>query len=222
MAEEDFIAYKDISDLKKELEGMKGRKDISAKELYDSVQKLSQTMTGMLEVFGSAAEQMKLEGKELESDARKHEMIISKLDKIIDQNKTIAEGMVAIVEMVKEKFVAPAKEREEYLFKPKQEPRPFMKPQQEWQPRPEPMAQRAQPMTKPQQEWQPRQEPMMPPPTMTMPPMAPPTMTSQQNDFGMQMPPMQPTPLPDMDFPEEPFSLDEEPKKKGLFGMFKK
>lgn len=211
MAEEDLVSYKDISELKKELEGMKGKKDVSVKELYDAVQRLAQTMTDMLEVFGAAAEQMQLEEQSNESIAKKHEMIVSKLDKLIDQNKTIAEGMVAIVDMVKEKIIAPAKEREtpmfkpqkeEPLFKPMPEPRPFMKPT-EWQPRPEPV-QRTQPL-------------MMAPPQMvsSMPnPMPPP-------DFGMQMPPMQPTPSADLDFPELDLG-EEEPKKKGLFGMFKK
>ena len=213
MAEQDeSVPYRDISDLKKELEGMKGRKDISAKELYDAVQRLAQTMTDMLEVFGAAAEQMQLEEREHESSAKKHEMIVYKLDKLIDQNKTIAEGMVAIVEMVKEKLIAPAKEREEPMFRPQREeqlprqrpePRPFMRPQQEWQPRSEP-AQRTQPIM-PQQPIQ--SQPIAPP---IMPP-----------DFGMQMPPMQPAPSPDLDFPD--LGLDEEePKKKGLFGMFKK
>ena len=56
---------------------------------------------------------------------------------------------------------------------------------------------------------------------MTAPSMIP----NMSSDFGMQMPPMQPEPspeLPDLDFPEEHFGLEEEPKKKGLFGMFKK
>ncbi len=205
MAEEDLVQYKDISDLKRELEGMKGRKDISAKELYDAVQKLAQTMTGILEIFGAAAEQMNLEEKEYESSARKHDMIVSKLEKLIDQNKTIAEAMVGIVDMVKDKFVAPAKEREESFFKPKPEQRPFMRPQTEWQPRPEPMM--------------PRAQQIMPQMAQPMPsPASPP-------DFGMQMPPMQPEPspeLPDLDFPEEPTGFEDEPKKKGLFGMFKK
>lgn len=205
MAEEDeMVPYKDISDLKKELEGMKGRKDISVKELYDAVQRLAQTMTDMLEVFGAAAEQMKLEEQSYDSSAKKHEMIISKLDKVNEQNKTIAEGMVAIVEMVKERLIAPAREREEPMFRPRPEPRPFMKPQTEWQPKPEPV-QRTQPM------------PMNPPP---MPPMAPmPMATPASSDFGMQMPP---TPSPDLDFPDLGLDDEEEPKKKGIFGMFKK
>lgn len=198
MAEEEFVPYKDISELKKELEGMRGRKDISAKELYEAVDKLAQTITDMLEVFGAAAEQMNLEEKSYEAEAKKHEAIISKLDKLMDQNRTIAEGMVSIVEMVKEKIVAPAKEKEE-MFRP----RPFMKPM-EWQPRPEPVQ---------------RTQPIMAPPQMTTPQMAPPPMPPP--DFGMQMPPMEPAPLPDFDL-EEPFPPEEEPRKKGLFGMFKK
>ena len=193
MAEEDF-GYKDISDLKKELEGMKGKKDISAKELHDAMQKLTQTISDMLEVFGAAAEQMKLEEQSYEASAKKHEMIISKLDKLIDQNKTIAEGMVAIVDMVKEKIIAPAKEE----IRQRPEPRPLFR-QPEWQPKPEPV-QRTQPIM-PQQL------------TPQMLQMAPPIAAQE---FGM--PPMQSA---DLDFPELDLG-EEEPKKKGLFGMFKK
>ena len=213
MAEDnEFIPYKDISELKKELEGMQDKKDVSTKELYDAVHKLSNAMSDMLEVFGAAAGQLKLEEKGYEAETKKHEMIISKLDKLIDQNKTIAEGMVAIVDMVKEKFPNQEKgepmfkqqEPQEPLFKHQQEQRPFMNPQPEWQPKPEPVR-RAQPMQ------------------MASPPMAPPPMSASTPfpDYGMKMPPMQPEPMPDLDL-EEPFGLDEEPKKKGLFGVFKK
>ena len=227
MEEDELVSYKDISELKKELEGMKGKKDISTKELYDAVGKLAQTISDMLEIFGAAAEQMRLEDKGFEAEAKKHEAIISKLDKILDQNKTIAEGMVAIVEMVKQKIVEPAKEREELLFKPAKEKEELFKPQpepalfkpmqQEWQ-RQEPMMQRTQRVMQGHMMPQP-----MPPPSMTMPP-AP---SMQSSDFGMEMPPMEPTPSPDLDmpgldFPEEPLGFGEEPKKKGLFGMFKK
>ena len=183
--------YKDISDIKKGLAGMKG-KDVSQKDVHDAVQKLNTTITDMLEVFGAAAEQMKLEEQSYEASAKKHEMIISKLDKIIDQNKTIAEGMVAIVDMVKEKLI-PAKEE---IRRP--EPRPLFK--QEWQPRPEPRMFAPQPQGAPMQ--------------LTPPMPANPTFSAPE----MGMPPMQPT---DLDFPELDLG-EEEPKKKGLFGMFKK
>ena len=202
MAEEEyeFLPYGDISDLKRELEGMKGKKDISVKDLHDSVQKLSHTMSDMLEIFIAASDQLKLSEKDFESEARKHELIIARLDKIIDQNKTIAEGLVAIVDMVKEKVARPREERpkprpvqEDTFFKPITQQYPFM-----------------------------QQQPQMPPQMQPqMPQQMPPQVPQQMGgDFGMQMPPMEPTP-PDLDFPEEPFGLDE-PKKKGIFGMFKK
>ena len=227
MEEDELVSYKDISELKKELEGMKGKKDISAKDLYEAVGHLAQTISDMLEIFGAAAEQMRLEDRGFEAESKKHDAIISKLDKILDQNKTIADGMVAIVELVKQNIVEPAREREgsmfkpapekEEMFRPQPQPTLFKPMQQEWQ-RQEPMTQRTQRFVP-----QPMMPQPMPHPSMTMPPSSP----MQPQDFGMNMPPMEPAPSPDldmpgMDLPEEPFGLDEEPKKKGLFGMFKK
>ena len=206
MTEEDFVSYKDISELKREFGGMMGNKDISPKDLNYSMHKLADTMSTMMEIFGAAAEQMKLEEKEYELEAKKHETIISKLDKIIDQNKTIAEGMVAIVEMVKEKYSDKEKESifksdsEEQIPKPKEEQNIFTKSQPEWGPAPE----------------MPKMQPMPSQPLMMQAPSFAP-----QQDLN-QMPPMEPS-MPDFDFPEEPFPLTEESqKKKGLFGMFKK
>lgn len=222
MAEDDFdlVSYKDISEIRKELDGVKAKKDFSQKDLYEEVHKLNETIKDMLEIFSAAAEQVKLEEKQYESEAKKHETIITKLDKLIDQNKTIAEAMVGIVGMLKEKFVSPMKEREESTFqiaqepmlfsgqKPFEEPKPFMRPQRGWEPKPEPIMNRTQPIP---------MNPMaiMPAPNTQLP--------LEQNipDFGTEMPPMQPTPPPDLDFPV-PFPLEEEPKKKGIFGMFKK
>ena len=220
MAEEDLVSYKDISELKKELEGMKDKKDVSTKDLYDVVQKLADTISGMLEVFGAAAEQLGMEEKGYESEAKKYEIIISKLDKLLDQNKTIAEGMVAIVGMVKENLGSA--EKQGTMFKPKANEEPlfrqkrFIRPQTAWQP-----SQESAPMPQPMS--MPTPQPIAQP-TMLTPTLAPPAMSQPLNppDFGMQMPPMEPTPSPDLDFPEEPFPLGEEPKRKGLFGMFKK
>src|SRR3989344_2194158 len=132
MAEDhEFVPYKDISSLKRELEGINERKDISAKDLHEAVMNLTRTMDNMLCVFAASAEQLKLEEKEYEAENRKHETIIIKLDKLIDQNKTIAEGMVAIVELVKEKFpqkegqMFKADEEKPAFFRP--EPRQFMR-----------------------------------------------------------------------------------------------
>jgi hypothetical protein len=180
-------------------------------------------MSDMLEVFGAAAEQMRQEEKEYGSDTKKHDLILAKLDRVIEQNKTIAEGMVSVVEMVKEKLVMPAKE--EQIFKAP-EPKPFMKPQPDWQPKQEfkprqmPQPSMAQLSQQAQQPFNPTSfTPPLNPPSFAQ---APPSINSPNlppPDFGM--PSLQPAPEPDLDFPEEPL-LEEEPKKKGLFGMFKK
>ena len=212
--EEEIESFKDISDLKRELEGIKLKKDVSTKELYSSVQKLSQTISDMLEIFGAAAEQLKIEEKEYELNAKKHDLMISKLDKLLDQNKTIAEGMVALVDMFKEKFHMKEQEREEQTTAPFEEEGPSFKSlteqpqftQAQWQPKPEPV-QRAQPIMAP---------PIGPGP-VTFAPSSFPT-----PEFEIGMPPMQPSPSPDFDFPEETPNPEEAPKKKGLFGMFKK
>ena len=175
--------------------------------------RLADAVGGMLEVFAAASEQLKLEDQGYEAEAKRHDTIISKLDKAIDQNRTIAEGMVAIVELVKEKFGSEkeevsfaSKEEKENVFKAKPEQKPFAK--MDW--KPDVQIQRPQPLP---------QSSMMPSMTSTVP-----LISQPQNDFGMRLPPMQPTPGPDLDFPEEPFPLDEDnaQKKKGLFGMFKK
>lgn len=243
-----YAPFKDISELKRELDGMRGNREISIRELHDAVQKLSGTMSGMLEVFGAAAEQMKLEEKESEADAKRNEIIIGKLDRLLDQNKTIAEAMVALVDMIKGKLVVPTKDREkeglmpkskddDNFFKPQAEKMPYEEPRQEsspqmdWQqPAPEPLIQRAKPQM-------PEMPQNMNPPPMQFPnssqfpgasrPMQPSMMQSppMMTDFGMQMPQMPPAPLAsqnDFDFLEEPFPDEQEPKKKGLFGMFKK
>ena len=216
MAEDDngFVSYKNISDLKKELETIQDRKDVSPKELYEAVHRLADTVSGMLEVFGAASEQMKLEDKGYEAEAKKHETIISKLDKLIDQNKTIAEGMVAIVELVKEKMGS--MEKDDSSFPNKSFSKPEWKPDTSMQ-RPQPVGSSA------PQPFQQMQQPSYQMPQQIAPPMSPTNLAPPSTDFGMQLPPMQPAPMPDLDFPDEPFPLDDDnQKKKGLFGMFKK
>jgi chemotaxis protein histidine kinase CheA len=104
MANDEVIPYKNISELKQELEGMNEKK-VSVKDLHGVVQNLSKTIYDMLEVFAAASYQMKIEEKEQEAALKKHDLMLQKLDKVIEQNKTIAESMVAIVKMVKKSRV---------------------------------------------------------------------------------------------------------------------
>jgi len=109
MGEEDgpyqIMPYKEVLALKKDIEELKKKSSGGSAELMETIGKLTKNMDNMLQIFKAAAEEM-----DLEEDGGNKELK-KKLDEIIEQNKIIAEGMVAIVDMVKERL--PEKESEE-------------------------------------------------------------------------------------------------------------
>jgi len=68
----------------------------SSKELLDSLNNLTSKIDAMLKLFTEAAEELKVEEKNSPMD--------NKLDKIIDQNKTIADGIIVISEMLEDSY----------------------------------------------------------------------------------------------------------------------
>src|SRR3989344_6637372 len=92
--------YKDITQLKAEIKS----NQVSIKQLYDSIGNLSKLLEDMFSMFKNASEQMKLEESMAEERKKAHEEILKKLDEIIEQNKTIATGMVDVSDIVKEKL----------------------------------------------------------------------------------------------------------------------
>ncbi|RMF55169.1 hypothetical protein D6745_02950 [Candidatus Woesearchaeota archaeon] len=107
MVEEDYELFprREIEKLKEEVELLK-RNPIGTtpvgKDLLSSVEQLNSSINNMLELFKNAADQMKFEEKEKTDSAARIKELEEKLDKIIDQNYKIAEGVVAIADMVKE------------------------------------------------------------------------------------------------------------------------
>ena len=81
--------------MKKSLEELKTKTDKSSSaQLLNSMTYLTKSMDTMLKLFQNAAE-------DIDTD-EDHSSINEKLDKIIEQNKVIADGMVAISGMVKD------------------------------------------------------------------------------------------------------------------------
>ena len=102
MADEPYeiLPHREVASLKRDIADLKQKVgSSSSKQLADSMANLSKTMDHMLNLFQTTAEEMKLE-EEGGSPAGLAE-INSKLDELIDQNKTIAEGIVAIADMIK-------------------------------------------------------------------------------------------------------------------------
>jgi hypothetical protein len=196
---------------------------------------MNQTVTDMFELFAATADQMKLEDREPQQDTKKYEMMLSKLDKVIEQNKTIAEAMVGVVDMINShaKEKSPEEPRNAIRGEPLQKPvdeivQKFQRPSpQPWQPKAEPM-QLITPapfqQAAPQPAWGQKAPQIMPEMDTSFgihgghdledPPVP--------SEFEMGMPPMTPVSSPDFDFPEDPLAIDEKPKKKGIFGIFKK
>lgn len=97
----DLMPHKQVAELKKQVQELKAKVDrASPEELVNSMDSLTKIIDAMLKLFTQAVEEMKYEGKE-EPLASTSRLVNQKIDKIIEQNRIIAEGMVAISDMVK-------------------------------------------------------------------------------------------------------------------------
>ena len=202
MAEEgpyEIMPYKEVVELRKQIEELKAKSSgTGSNQLIESINRLTQQMNSMMGLFKTAAEEMRLEEKDEHFVAKKIEPLIDKLDAIIDQNQTIAEGMVAVADIIKENF-----------GKRKEAPRPFLRPEPEFASEFEPM----QPEIPKFPEMEQRKEPMPRPMPRHTPPRPMP---------NIPMPSSIPGQMPQAPAFEEPFTFEEPKRKKGLFGRLKR
>src|SRR3989338_7287428 len=94
------ISREELSELKRQGRGVQGA--APSKDLEASLENLSRTMTTMLDLFKTAADDLRLEDRDQQQLSKSIGPIIEKLNAVIDQNKIIAEGMLAIADMVKD------------------------------------------------------------------------------------------------------------------------
>ncbi len=185
----DLMPHKQIDELKKQMQELRPKVDkSSSKEVINSMNSLTKSMDAMLRLFNEAAKELKTEEKE--------SPINKKLDEIIDQNKTIAEGMVAISDMVKD-FIEKQKKPEPWRDLPRQSFQravpDFQQPQKfgpQFAPKPQPM--------------------QAPAPSTDLPDLDELPELNQQGPVAMPS-----IPFTDLEMPPKP-------KKGGLFGRFKK
>ena len=111
----DMLPHREIEELKRQVQELKTRSDKSSSQaIVDSLDQLTRSMDAMLKLFTEASHEVK-------GDDKEHEQIADKLYEIIEQNKTIAEGMIAVSDMVRD-FV------EKQKYKPVPMPRPMPRP----------------------------------------------------------------------------------------------
>ncbi len=111
----EIMPYKEVMELKKQVAELKERSGKPLNEdLMNSISVLTKQLGSLLQLFKTAADEMRTEESAEERIAHSLKPILERMEGVIDQNKTIAEGMVAIADMVKEiKGEKPSKAFEE-------------------------------------------------------------------------------------------------------------
>ena len=107
----------DIKDLKEEIKHMEGNFENSP--LTNSMKSLTKSMDNMLEIFKTATESVKAEDHEKADISGQLIPIMEKLDELLDQNKIIAEGMIALSDLVKERIPKDFKQELSSFAQPK-------------------------------------------------------------------------------------------------------
>jgi hypothetical protein len=103
MANEEYelLPHKEIEELKDELAKLKEFEITPTKKLRVSLVELNSKLDKLLDIFEDAMRQVQIE----EGGMTFHEKmkpIVDKMNKILDQNAQIAEGIVTLADMVKE------------------------------------------------------------------------------------------------------------------------
>ncbi len=171
----EMVPYKDILELKKDIEELKRG---GSSDLLESIKNLTSLINELIAIFKEAAKGMAEDSNESTKN------ISQKLDEIISQNQKIVEGIVTVAEMLENNI---HEKTNTVPFNPMQPP--------------------IQPIQQP--------FPSMPPP---------PEMSIAQNRQPAQRA------FPDiesfnLELPQQPMGMPNfpvEPKKKGLFGRFRK
>lgn len=110
MANDDyeFVPRESLDQLHSELNKLKkgGAEDLVNRdeELHRSIKTLTHTLKGLIDVFHDASLEMKLEENESQVLKKRMDPIESKIDVLIEQNRKIAQGLIAITEAVQQKF----------------------------------------------------------------------------------------------------------------------
>ncbi|MBI2208740.1 hypothetical protein HYU50_04550 [Candidatus Woesearchaeota archaeon] len=189
----DLLPHREIDELKRQVQELKTRSDkSSSQEIVRALDQLTRSMDAMLRLFTEASH-------EVTGEDKGHEKIAQKLDEVMDQNKTIAEGVVAVADMVRD-----------FAEKQKYEPAPM----------PRPMPRPKFPQSGP--------EPNFPGPDFSQPPRFEPEFNEMPKtprfEPGFNEPgPQGPVPMPSIPFSDFNLgNLGEKPKKKGIFGRLKK
>ncbi len=123
----ELVPHSRVEDLEKEVMRLKNDpigSSATGSELLKEIKDLNVNIKGLLNLFKDAVDQLKLEEKDSQTFSKSVEPLLEKVDTLIDQNKKIAKGIIAVADMVKENVSQSSAEHE--LMRPVQsfEPKP--------------------------------------------------------------------------------------------------
>lgn len=97
-----LVPEKEVRRLREDIDSIKKNPlgSFGGNELVESIKNLNAAINSLTELFKTAAEDLKIEERESQTIATKVEPLIGKIDLIMDQNKKIARGIVAVADML--------------------------------------------------------------------------------------------------------------------------
>ena len=101
-----------VKKLKKEVKQLVKQNPItnsSLDRMNSNVEDLTRSINSLIDLFKEAGQEMKLEEKEQDLIEKRIVPMEERLNTLIDQNKKIAEGIVAVADMLKSKKAEPVK-----------------------------------------------------------------------------------------------------------------
>lgn len=204
--EYEIMPHKTIENIKKELEELKkkavSKEAISEESFMKSLDSLTNSINGLMALFKEATEEMRVEEEAEETLKAKINPLMHKVQDIENENRTIAKGILAIADMIKERLPEkkPEVERITRVWRERLVPKPKIVMPPPVPPRPMPPPPRPMPPLK--------EKPPLPP--IPPPPIPAPGLAPIPPPRPLGMPPEMPPPLK---LPE----LVAPPEKKGFF-----
>src|ERR1041385_8985686 len=99
--EYELLPHREIEDLKAELAKLKEFEIAPSKKLHVSLLELNTKLDKVITIFEDASHDLRVEEGGL-SFAEKMKPLLEKMNKILEQNSEIAQGILALADMVKE------------------------------------------------------------------------------------------------------------------------
>jgi len=158
--EYELLPHKEIEELKDELRKLKEFEITPSKKMHVTMIELNHKLDKLITIFEDAMHEVRVEEGGL-SFAEKMKPVVSKMNKILEQNSEIASGILAVADMLKGKQTEPSYQEEPELpsFAPEGPSPPPMPPAA-----PGPPSGRAPGPAPPAQAAEPRSAPPLPPP----------------------------------------------------------